>query len=155
MPASPVCLRWHPVPALAHSSCLQPHGQVERQVKPYNRAIKGAMAAGTITCWRTLEVVLTSALITQTQLMVTYGSTAFTRCTGAVPRTHRDLYTSACDNVVELKPNVEEDAGVLSALQFYVDELCDWHQHRRDMAHRTVPEAFSNSEAAGHRLLSR
>ena len=99
------------------------HGQVERRVEPYNRAIKGAMAAGTITCWRTLEVVLTSALITQTQLMVTYGSTAFTRRTGAIPRTHHDLYTSSCDNAVELKANVEEDSSVLSALQFYVDEL--------------------------------
>ena len=117
-------------------SSPQHHGQVERRVKPYNRAIKGAMAAGTITCWRTLEVVLTSALITQTQLMVTYGSTAFTRRTGAVPRTHRDLYTTSCDNMVDLTTSVEEDSSVISALQFYVDELCDWHQHRRDMAHR-------------------
>ena len=117
-------------------SSPQHHGQIERRVEPYNRAIKGAMAAGMITCWRTLEVVLTSALIAQTQLMVTYGSTAFTRRTGAVPRTHRELYTTACDNCVELKASVEEDAPVLTALQFYVNELCDWHRHRRDMAHR-------------------
>ena len=113
---------------------------MERRVEPYNmyRAIKGAMAAGMITCWRTLEVVLTSALITQTQLMVTYGSTAFTRRTGAVPRTHRELYTTSCDNCVELKASVEDDndVTVLAALQFYVNELCDWHQHMRDMAHR-------------------
>ena len=117
-------------------SSPQHHGQVERRVEPYNRAIKGAMAAGTITCWRTLEVVLTSALITQTQLIVTYGSTAFTRRTGAIPRTHRELYTSSCDNMVELNASAEEDSEVLKTLQFYVDELCDWHQHRRDMAHR-------------------
>ena len=117
-------------------SSPQHHGQIERRVEPYNRAIKGAMAAGMITCWRTLEVVLASALITQTQLMVTYGSTAFTRRTGAVPRTHRELYTTSCDNCVELKATFEEDNDVLAALQFYVNELCDWHQHKRDMAHR-------------------
>ena len=90
-------------------SSPQRHGQVKRHVdtvEPYNRAIKGAMTAGTITCWRTLEVVLASALITQTQLMATYGSTAFTRRTGAIPRTHRDLYASSCDNMVELKATV-------------------------------------------------
>ena len=117
-------------------SSPQHHGQIERRVEPYNRAIKGAMAAGMITCWRTLEVVLTSALVTQTQLIVTRGSTAFTRRTGAVPRTHRELYTTSCDNCVELKASVEDDNDVLTVLQFYVNELCDWHQHRRDMAHR-------------------
>ena len=72
-------------------SSPQHHRQIERRVEPYNRAIAGAMAAGVIKCRRTLEVVLASALITQTQLMVTYGTTAFTRRTGAVPRTHRKL----------------------------------------------------------------
>ena len=90
-------------------SSPQHHGQIERRVEPYNRAIKGAMAAGMITCWRTLEVVLTSALITQTQLMVTYGSIAFTRHTGAVPRTHRELYTTSCDN---LAPSAECRQGL-------------------------------------------
>ena len=47
-----------------------------------------------------------------------------------------ELYTTSCDNCVELKASVEEDAAVLTVLQFYVNELCDWHQHRRDMAHR-------------------
>ena len=73
-------------------------------------------------------MVLTSALITQTQLLVTYGSTAFTRRTGAVPRTHRELYSSTLVSNVELKTKVEEDEPVLTALQFYVNELCDWHQ---------------------------
>jgi hypothetical protein len=117
-------------------SSPQHHAKIERRVEPYNRAIKGAMAAGIITDRRTLEVVLTSALITQTQLLVTYGSTAFTRRTGAVPRTHRELYSSTMETNVELKTKVEEDAPVLTALQFYVNELCDWHQEVRDMAHR-------------------
>ena len=88
------------------------------------------------TCRRTLEVVMASALIAQTQLMVTYGSTAFTRRTGAVPRTHRDLYSSAVDYDITLEASVENDASVLTALRFYVTELCDWHQEMRDMAHR-------------------
>ena len=69
-------------------SSPQHHGQVERRVQPYNRAIAGARIAGMIKCRRTLEVVLASALctlITQTQLMVTYGTAAFTRRTVAVP----------------------------------------------------------------------
>ena len=117
-------------------SSPQHHAKIERRVEPYNRAIKGAIAAGIITCRRTVEVVLTSALITQTQLLVTYGSTAFTRRTGAVPCTHRELYSSTLETNVELKTKVEEDEPVLTALQFYVNELCDWHQEVRDMAHR-------------------
>ena len=117
-------------------SSPQHHGQVERRVEPYNRAIAGAMAAGVIKCRRTLEVVLASALITQTQLMVTYGTTAFTRRTGAVPRTHRELYSSANEGTIALEASTMEDADVLTALTFYVTELCDWHQEMRDMAHR-------------------
>ena len=37
---------------------------------------------------------------------------------------------------MELKTKVEEEEPVLAALQFYVNELCDWHQEVRDMAHR-------------------
>ena len=117
-------------------SSPQHHGQIERRVEPYNRAIAGAMAAGVIKCRRTLEVVLASALITQTQLMVTYGTTAFTRRTGAVPRTHRELYSSANEGNIALEASTLEDAAVLTALTFYVTELCDWHQEMRDMAHR-------------------
>ena len=68
-------------------SSLQHHSKVERRVAPYKRAIETAMAAGNITCRRTMEVVMTKTLITQTQLTVAYGTTAFTRRTGAVPRT--------------------------------------------------------------------
>ena len=51
-------------------------------------------------------------------------------------RTDLELYSSRLENNVELKTKVEEDAPILSALQFYVNELCDWHQEMRDMAHR-------------------
>ena len=118
------------------ASSPQHHAKIERRVEPCNIAIKGAMAAGIITDRRTLEVALASALITQTQLLVTYGSTAFTRRTGAVPRAHRELYSATLENNVELKTKVEEDEPVMTALQFYVNELCDWHQEVRDMAHR-------------------
>ena len=62
-------------------SSPQHPSKVERRVAPYKRAIETAMAAGTITCWRTMEVVMASTLITQTQLTVTFGTTAFTRRT--------------------------------------------------------------------------
>ena len=45
-------------------SSPQHHAKVERRVAPYTRAIEGAMSAGTIKCWRTMEVVLASTLIT-------------------------------------------------------------------------------------------
>ena len=51
-------------------------------------------------------------------------------------RTDLELYSSRLENNVELKTKVEEDAPILSALQFYVNELCDWHQEVQDMAHR-------------------
>ena len=70
-------------------SSPQHHAKIERRVETYNRAIKGAMTAGLIKCRRTPEVVLTSALITQTQLLVTYGSTAFTRRWGSTTHTPR------------------------------------------------------------------
>ena len=35
-----------------------------------------------------------------------------------------------------MEANTQDDVAVLTALQFYDDELCDWHQVMRDMAHR-------------------
>ena len=117
-------------------SSPQHHGKVERRVEPYNRAIKGAMAAGAITCRRTMEVVLAAALIAQTQLVITNGTSAFTRRTGAIPRTHRQLVSTAQVADVTLHTAAEEDESVLTTLQMYVSELCDWHQEMRDMTHR-------------------
>ena len=37
---------------------------------------------------------------------------------------------------MELEANTEEDANVLTAPRHYVNDLCDWHQEMRDMAHR-------------------
>ena len=117
-------------------SSPQHHAKVERRVAPYKRAIENAMSSGTIKCWRTMEVVLASTLITQTQLTVTYGTTAFTRRTGAVPRTHRELFSSPYQPNFELTATNEADTAVLHALQFHVKELSDWHQEMRDWAHR-------------------
>ena len=110
------------------------HSKVERRVAPYKRAIEAAMAAGTIPCRRTMEVVMASTLITQ--LTVAYGTTAFTRRTGAVPRTHRDLFASAPEPDFDLKVTVQRDTDVLKALTAHVEDLCDWHQEMRDRAHR-------------------
>ena len=94
------------------------------------------MGAGTITCRRTMEVVMAKILITQTQLTVTYGTTAFTRKTGAVPRTHRDLFSSAPEPDFDLEATAQRDTDVLRALISHVKDLCDWHQEMRDWAHR-------------------
>ena len=114
----------------------QHHAKIERRVEPYNRAIKAAMSAGVITCRPTLEVVLSSTLITQTQLTVTYKTTPFERRTGSIPRTHRELYSSSTNSDVVLQATTSGDANVLKALTMHVNELCDWHQNMRDMAHR-------------------
>ena len=101
-------------------SSPQHHSKVERRVAPYKRAIEAAMAAGSITCRRTMEVLMAKTLITQTQLTVTYGTTAFTRRTGAVPRTHRDLFSSAPEPDFDLEATVQSDTDVLKALTAHV-----------------------------------
>ena len=112
------------------------------------------MAAGTIICLRTMEVVMASTLITQTQLTVTYGTTAFTRRTGAVPRTHRDLFSLAPEPDFDLEAALQKDTDVLKALQAHVKNLCDWHQEMRDWAHRKtlIPKAGRGRAENGHIL---
>ena len=70
-------------PAFKPVSSPHHHSKVERRVAPYTRAIETAMAVGTKACSCTMKVVMASTLITQTQLAVTYGTTAVTRRTGA------------------------------------------------------------------------
>ena len=53
-----------------------------------------------------------------------------------MPRTHRELFSSPCQLDFELTATNEADTAVLHALQFYVQELCQWHQEMRDWVHR-------------------
>ena len=114
----------------------QHHAKVEVRMKPYNRALDQATNNGRIKCRRTLEVVLASACITHTQHMITYGSTAFTRLTGSIPRTVNDLFSSAVSPDIDFKDVTSSDEHVISALTDRVEALCDWHQEKRDAAHR-------------------
>ena len=115
----------------------QHHAKVEVRMKPYNEAIAQAVQDGRIQCRRTLEVVLACACITQTQHNVTNGSTAFTRLTGAIPRTVNDLFSSPQIPDINLKSITESDKVVVAALINQLQELCDWHQEKRDAAHRS------------------
>lgn len=98
----------------------QHHAKIEVRMKPYNEAIAQAVQDGHIQCRRTLdmtlEVVLASACITQTQHNVTYGSTAFTRLTGAIPRTVNDLFSSLQIPDFNLKSVTKSDKDVVAAL---------------------------------------
>ena len=114
----------------------QHHAKIEVRMKPYNEAIAQGAQDGHIQCRRTLEVVLASACITQTQHNVTYGSTAFTRLTGAISRTVNDLFSSPQIPEFSLKSITKSDKTVVAALINPFQELCDWHQGKRDAAHR-------------------
>ena len=115
----------------------QHHGKIEVRMKPYNRALKLAMNDGHIKCRRTLEVVLAKACITANQHMVTYGTTAFTRFTGMVPRTVTDLFASPSTPDFDIKKITASDKHVVDALVSQVNDICDWHQEKRDAAHRS------------------
>ena len=115
----------------------QHHGKIEVRMKPYNRALKLAMNDGHIKCRRTLEVVLAKACITANQHMMTYGTTAFTRFTGMVPRTVADLFASPKTPDFDVKKITASDKHVVDALVSQVNDICDWHQEKRDAAHRS------------------
>ena len=115
----------------------QHHAKIEVRMKPYNDALQLAMNDGHIKCRRTLEIVLAQACIKHTQHVVTYGTTAFTRLTGAVPRTVNDLFSSPAIPQIDVKPLTESDKDVLDTLTLTVTDLCDWHQECRDVAHRS------------------
>ena len=53
-----------------------------------------------------------------------------------MPRTHRDLFSSAPEPDFDLEAALQKDTDVLKALQAHVQNLCDWHHEMRDWAHR-------------------
>ena len=69
--------------------------------------------------------------------MVPLLLTAFTRLTGAIPRTVNDLFSSPAVPQLDVKPITESDKEVVETLKFIVTDLCDWHQECRDIAHRS------------------
>ena len=121
------------------------HAKVEVRMKPYKRAIKQATDDGQIKCRRSLEVVLAKAQITHTQHMVTYGSTAFTRLTGAIPRTIPDLFSTPPTLEIENAEITESDRHILKSLAAHVTNLGLWHQEEREAAHRN--QTFSRIAA--------
>ena len=59
--------------------------------------------------------------------MITYGSTAFTRLTGSIPRTVNDLFSSTVSPDIDFKDITSSDEHVVNALSDRVEALCDWH----------------------------
>ena len=115
----------------------QHHGKIEVRMKPFNRALKLAMNDGHIKCRRTLEVVLAKACITANQHIATYSTTAFTRFTGMILYTVTDLFTSPKIPYFDIKKITASDKHVVDALIFQTNDICDWHQEKRDAAHHS------------------
>ena len=115
----------------------QHHGKIEVRMKPYNRALKLAANDGHIKCRRSLEVVLAKACITANQHVVTYGTTAFTRLTGMIPRTVTDLFSSPNIPDFDVKKITASDKHIVDVLISQTSDMCDWHQEKRDAAHRS------------------
>ena len=115
----------------------QHHAKIEVRMKPYNDALELAMNDGQIKCRRTLEVILAQACIKHTQHVITYGTTAFTRLTGAIPRTVNGIFSFPAIPQLDVKPITESDKAVIETLKFTATDLCNWHQECRDVAHRS------------------
>ena len=116
----------------------QHHAKVEVRMKTFKRALLHAMNDGQIKDRRTLEIVLAAAVITQTQNLITHGATAFTRLTGAIPRTISDLVPSAYEPEINLNEVTSPDADVIAALTYHAEQKCAWFQETRDAAHRNA-----------------